>query len=155
MSLSPVHLLRERGSYQKCKNLAPMPGHPLVTKTNGKNNGVQKTQTSWSLCSGGNKFECSGLPRTCSKSQSLPNSVIFITELHLHVFLALCSSSNSEPDRRLQRREVPDRLWITKITYLIVGTDKLQRILPRTLLFTDLNQFLIQLHLHFPAAVNT
>ena len=38
----------------------------------------------------------SNLPRTCSKSQSLPNSVIFITELHLHVFLALCSSSNSK-----------------------------------------------------------
>ena len=38
----------------------------------------------------------SDLPRTCSKSQSLPNSAIFITELHLHVFLALCSSSNSE-----------------------------------------------------------
>ena len=37
----------------------------------------------------------SNLPRTCSKSQSLPNSVIFITELHLHAFLALCSSSNS------------------------------------------------------------
>ena len=37
----------------------------------------------------------SNLPRTCSKSQSLPNSVIFITELDLHVFLALCSSSNS------------------------------------------------------------
>ena len=65
----------------------------------------------------------SNLPRTCSKSQSLPNSVIFITELHLHVFLALCSSSNSEPDGRLQRCEVPDRLWITKITYLIVGTN--------------------------------
>ena len=94
----------------------------------------------------------SNLPRTCSKSQSLPNSVIFITELHLHVFLALCSSSNSEPDGGLQRREVPDRLWITKITYLIVGTNKLQRILPRTLLFTDLNQFLIQPRLHFPAA---
>ena len=37
-----------------------------------------------------------------------------------------------EPDERLQKREVPDRLWITKITYLIVGTNKLQRILPRT-----------------------
>ena len=64
MSLSPVHLLRERGSYQASmymyKNLAPMPGHPLVTETNGKNNGVQKTQTLWSLCSGGNKFECNG-----------------------------------------------------------------------------------------------
>ena len=60
-----------------------------------------------------------------------------------------------EPDGRLQRREVPDRLWITKITYLIVGTNKLQRILPRTLPFTDLNQYLIQLHLHFPTAVNT
>ena len=30
-----------------------------------------------------------------------------------------------EPDGRLQRREVPDRLWITKITYLIAGTNKL------------------------------
>ena len=37
----------------------------------------------------------SNLSRTCSKIQSLPNSVIFITELHLHVFLALCSRSNS------------------------------------------------------------
>ena len=37
-----------------------------------------------------------------------------------------------EPDGRLQRREVPDRLRITKITYLIVGINKLQRILPRT-----------------------
>ena len=37
-----------------------------------------------------------------------------------------------EPDGRLQSREVPDRLWITKTTYLIVGTNKRQRILPRT-----------------------
>ena len=37
-----------------------------------------------------------------------------------------------EPDGRLERREEPDRLWITKVTYLIVGTNKLQRILPRT-----------------------
>ena len=127
MSLSPVHLLRERGSYQKCKNLAPMPGHPLMTKTNGKNNGVQKTQTSCPCALEVTNLNAvaSNLPRACSKSQSLPNSVIFITELHLHVFLALCSSSNSEPDGRLQRREVPDRLWITKITYLIVGTNKL------------------------------
>ena len=47
MGLSPVYLLRERGSYQASmyvyKNLAPMPGHPLVTETNGKDNGVQKT----------------------------------------------------------------------------------------------------------------
>ena len=35
------------------------------------------------------------LPRKCFKSKSLPNSVIFITELHLHVFLTLCSSTNS------------------------------------------------------------
>ena len=27
-----------------------------------------------------------------------------------------------EPDRRLQAHEVPDRLWIIKITYLTVGT---------------------------------
>ena len=36
----------------------------------------------------------SNLPRTCFKSESLPNSVIFLTEVHLHVFLTLCSSSN-------------------------------------------------------------
>ena len=56
----------------------------------------------------------SNLPRTCVKSKSLPNSVIFIIELHLRVFLTLCSSSDSgnpfEPDERLERREVPDRL---------------------------------------------
>ena len=34
----------------------------------------------------------SNLPRTCFRSKSLPNSVIFITELHLRVFLTLCSS---------------------------------------------------------------
>ena len=38
----------------------------------------------------------SNLPRTCFKSKSLLNSVIFITELHLRVFLTPCSSSNSE-----------------------------------------------------------
>ena len=27
-----------------------------------------------------------------------------------------------EPDGRLQKREVPDRLWVTKITYLLVRT---------------------------------
>ena len=37
----------------------------------------------------------SNLPRTCFKSKSLPNSVMFITELHLCVFRTLCSSSNS------------------------------------------------------------
>ena len=78
------------------KNLAPMPGHPLM------NGNKRKTALS-------RKHNCcpcalevtnlnavaSNLPRTCFKSQSLPNSVICITELHLHVFLALCSSSNS------------------------------------------------------------
>ena len=61
------------------------------------------------------------------KSQSLPNSVIFITELHLHVFwpsaAAQIQENPFEPDGRLQSCEVPDRLWITKITYLIVGTN--------------------------------
>ena len=37
----------------------------------------------------------SNLPMTCVKSKSLPNSVIFKTELHLHAFLTLCSSSDS------------------------------------------------------------
>ena len=77
----------------------------------------------------------SNLPRICSKSQSLPDSVIFITEIHLHVFLALCSNSDSGKSLWTWRKtsdEVPDRLWITKIIVLIVGTNKLQRILPRT-----------------------
>ena len=115
---------------------------PREQKQTKKNNGVQKTQTlPWSSCFRGNIFTnlnavASNLPRTCFKSKSLPNSVIFITELHLRVFLTLCTSSDSEnpfePDGRLERREVPDRLWITKITYLTVGINKLQRILPRT-----------------------
>ena len=33
----------------------------------------------------------SNLLRTCFKSQYLPNSIIFITERHLHMFLTLCS----------------------------------------------------------------
>ena len=64
----------------------------------------------------------SNLLRTCFKSKSLPNSVIFITELHLHVSLpsaaAQIQENLFEPDGRLERGEVPDRLWITKITYL-------------------------------------
>ena len=99
--------------------LQVIPREPKQTK---KNNGVQKTQTlPWSSWSRGNRFECSSLPRTCFKSKSLPNSVIFITELHLRVFLTLCSSSNSGKS-----------LWITKLTYLTVWINKLQRILLRT-----------------------
>ena len=75
------------------KNLAPVPGHPLVTETNGKphcwENAIVVSEVT------NLNAVASNLPRTCFKSQSLPNSVIFITELHLHVFLALCSSSNS------------------------------------------------------------
>ena len=37
----------------------------------------------------------SNLPSTCFKSKALPNSVIFVTGFHLHLFLTLCSSSNS------------------------------------------------------------
>ena len=33
------------------------------------------------------------LLRTCFKSQFLPNSIIFITERHLHMFLTLCICS--------------------------------------------------------------
>ena len=33
----------------------------------------------------------SSLLRTCFKSQSLPNSIIFVTERHFHMFLTLCS----------------------------------------------------------------
>ena len=106
----------------------------------------------------------SNLMRTCFKSQSLPNSIIFITERHLHMFLTLCSQLHDsrncdedlfEPDNRFQRRKVPDRLWTLKMTYVNVETNKLQRILPRACSSTDLNRFPIQQHLHIPAAVNT
>ena len=109
MSHRPVHLLRERGSYQAFmymyKNLAPMPGHPLVTR---------RKQTE-KIMAFRNRRHCgpcalevtnlnavaSNLPRTCSKSQSLPNSVIFITELHLPVFL------NPGPLQQLKFRKIP------------------------------------------------
>ena len=106
----------------------------------------------------------SNLLRTCVKSPSLPNSMIFITERHLHMFLTLDAvSSNSrkceedlfEPDSRFQRWKVPDRLWIIKITYLSVETNKLQKVLPTAYPSTYLNQCSIQQHLHIPAAVNT
>ena len=69
----------------------------LVTETNGINNGFRKRRHCGPCALEVTNLNAvaSKLPRTCSKSQSLPNSVIFRTELHLHVFLALCSSSNS------------------------------------------------------------
>ena len=102
----------------------------------------------------------SNMLRACFRSQSLPNSVIFITECHLHMFLTLCSQLRCdedlfEPDYRFQRRKVPDRLWTLKMTYINVETSKLQRMLPRACSSTDLNQFSIQQHLHILAAVNT
>ena len=105
----------------------------------------------------------SNLLRTCFKSKSLPNSIIFITVRHLHMFLTPfsqlrftnCDEDLFEPDNRFQRRKVPDRLWILKMTYKNVETNKLQRILPRACSSTDLNQFSIQQHLHIPAVVNT
>ena len=77
-------------------------GHPLVNVNKRiKNNGVQKTQTLPLVHCGPHALEvtnlnavASNLLRTCFKSFFLPNSIIFITELHLHVFLTLCSSSN-------------------------------------------------------------
>ena len=105
----------------------------------------------------------SNLLRTCLKSQSLPNSFIFLTKPDLHMFLTLCSQLKFtkmrrrwfEPDSRFQRPKVPDRLWIIKVTYLSVETNKLQRVLPRAYPSIDLNQFSIQQHLHILAAVNT
>ena len=38
--------------------------------------------------------------RTCFKSQSLPNSIIFITERNLHMFLTLCSQLKFTKMRR-------------------------------------------------------
>ena len=77
-------------------------GHPLENLNKRKNNnGAQKTQTLPIVHCGSHALEvtnlntvASNLLRTCFKSKYLPNSIIFITELHLHVFLTLCSSSN-------------------------------------------------------------
>ena len=60
-----------------------------------------------------------------------------------------------EPDSRSQRPKAPDCLWIIKITYPSVETNKLQRVLPRAYPSTDLNQFSIQQDLHILAAVNS
>ena len=98
MGLSSVHLLRERGSYQASmyENLAPMPGHPLVNGNKRKTELLRKRNCCPCALEVTNlNAVASNLPRTWFKTQSLPNSVIFITELHLHVFLAFCSSSNS------------------------------------------------------------
>ena len=91
----------------------------------------------------------SNLLMTCFKSQSLPNSIIFITERHLHMFLTLCSQLRFtklrrrsyedlfEPDNRFQRRKVPDRLWTLKMTYINVETNNFrgyyqEPVLPQT-----------------------
>ena len=42
----------------------------------------------------------SNLLRTCFKSQSLPNSITFITERYLHTFLTLCSQLKFTKMRR-------------------------------------------------------
>ena len=42
----------------------------------------------------------SNVLRTSFKSQSLPNSIIFITERHLHMFLTLCSQLKFTKMRR-------------------------------------------------------
>ena len=74
-------------------------GHPLV---NGNKRKKIMAFRKRRHCRGPHALEvtnlnamASNLPRTYFKSKSLPNSIIFITELHLHVFLTLCSSSNS------------------------------------------------------------
>ena len=54
----------------------------------------------------------SNLPRTCFKNKSLPNSVIFVTELHLHVFLTLCSSSNSGKSLRSTRSSLDPKNYM-------------------------------------------
>ena len=101
MSLSPVHLLRERGSYQAyiyvylqesrpCARSSPRDGNKRKTALLRKRNCCPCALKVTNL-----NAVASNLPKTCFKNQSLPDSVIFITELHLHVFLALCSSSNS------------------------------------------------------------
>ena len=74
MCLSPVHLLRERGSYQASvymyKNLAPMPGHPLVNGNKRKTALLRKRNC---CCPCALKVTnlnavASNLPRTCFKS---------------------------------------------------------------------------------------
>ena len=64
-----------------------------------------------------------------------------MTALDIHGFLTLSSwlqihenateiAFNLKEDF-MQRRKVPDRLWMIKITYLTGRTNKLQRILPK------------------------
>ena len=81
--------------------------HPTVEckQTMVSQNACIADSTLWSSCSGGNKFDvvASNLLRTCFKSQSLPNSIIFITERHLHMFLTLCSQLRFT---KLRRRSV-------------------------------------------------
>ena len=84
----------------------------------------------------------SNLLRACFKSQSLPNSIFFITESHFRMFLVSsnsrkCDEDLFEPDSRFQRPKVHDCLWIIKITCLSVETNKLQRVLPRAYPSTD------------------
>ena len=69
-----------------------------------------KTHISWIVHCGLHALEVtnlnvvtSNLLRTCFKSQSLPNSIIFITERHLHMFLTLCSQLRFT---KLRRRSV-------------------------------------------------
>ena len=80
MSLSLVHLLRERGSYKASmhmyKNLAPMPGHPQVTRRKQTEKIMEfRKRRHCGPCAlevTNLNAVASNLQRTCSKSQSLP-----------------------------------------------------------------------------------
>ena len=72
-------------------------------------------------------------------SLSLLNSIVFVTARNIHNFLILSSQLQMHENaieiglnlKQLQRRKVPNCLWIITLTYLTGRTNKLQRILPR------------------------
>ena len=85
-------------------------GHPLVNGKKRKNIMAFRKRRH---CRGPHALEvinlnavASNLPRTCFKSKSLPNSVIFITELQPST-AAQIQENPFEPNGRFERREVP------------------------------------------------
>ena len=65
------------------------------------------------------------------RSISHLNLIVFVTARDIHGFLSAQIHENAieincfEPETGIQRRKVPDRLWIIILTYLTGRTDKL------------------------------
>ena len=98
---------------------------PIVNKRNVF--GVQPTQTLPVVYCGLSALEvthlnlvANNLLRICFKGQSLPNSIIFLTEHHFHVFLTLCSPVCSQLKlMKMQRRWLRTRHhWTPNVKWL-------------------------------------